>query len=203
MIRSGGVFLTEKVEKATFKRSEKIKALPWGEMKALPISFSSQNILFFVSKLFIRGQLNEMENRLLRRKHTAIKATRGQGFPFLSNSYFQQNPTKYIRCENFLYVKQLPKTMTNFGYTVLPALTRFLRHRKQEQTRVVWERIILRRLRSPQLFWACLCLNCVASSGLFVSIVYGEPKQELARILKKYKRNSQTRPNMDATTKSS
>lgn len=158
-------------------------------------SFSSQKNLFFVSKLFISGQLNEMENRLLRRKHTAIKATRGKGFPFLSNSqtsllYFQQNPTKYIRCENFLYVKQLPKIMTNFGYTVLPALTRFLRHRKQEQTRVVWERIILRRLRSPQLFWACLCLNCVASSGLFVSIVYGEPKQELARILKKYKRNS-------------
>lgn len=104
--------------------------------------FLAKKNLFFVSKLFIRGQLNEMENRLLRRKHTAIKATRGKGFPFLSNSqtsllYFQQNPTKYIRCENFLYVKQLPKIMTNFGYTVLPALTRFLRHRKQEQTRVV------------------------------------------------------------------
>lgn len=142
MIRSGGVFLTEEVEKAIFKRSEKIKALPLGEMKALPFPFLAKKNLFFVSKLFIPGQLNEMENRLLRRKYTAIKATRGQGFPFLSNSqtsllYFQQNPTKYIRCENFLYVKQLPKIMTNFGYTVLPALTRFLRHRKQEQTRVV------------------------------------------------------------------
>lgn len=37
MIRSGGVSLTEKVEKAIFKRSEKIKALPWGVMKALPV----------------------------------------------------------------------------------------------------------------------------------------------------------------------
>lgn len=33
MIRSGGAFLTEEVEKAIFKRSEKIKALPWEEMK--------------------------------------------------------------------------------------------------------------------------------------------------------------------------
>ena len=42
MIRSGGVFLTEEVEKAIFKRSEKIKALPWGEMKALPFSWAKK-----------------------------------------------------------------------------------------------------------------------------------------------------------------
>lgn len=152
------------------------------------ICFSYQNCLYLASWTKWKTDCWE-ENTQLSKQHE------DKDFHFwathrLAFLYFQQNPTKYIRCENFLYVKQLPKIMTNFGYTVLPALTRFLRHRKQEQTRVVWERIILRRLRSPQLFWACLCLNCVASSGLFVSIVYGEPKQELARILKKYKRNS-------------
>ena len=76
MIRSGGVFLTEEVEKAIFKRSEKIKALPWGEMKALPFPFLAKKNLFFVSKLFIPGQLNEMENRLLRRKHSYQSNTR-------------------------------------------------------------------------------------------------------------------------------
>ena len=46
MIRSGGVFLTEEVEKAIFKRSEKIKALPLGEMKALPFPFLAKKICF-------------------------------------------------------------------------------------------------------------------------------------------------------------